>query len=217
MGKMEKKEKTMTNSRCISWVLLILVAFMFLAPGPVLSAFEMHVSPQQQEKTTDQQKEQEKEKPAEKQKKADDLGESMKKRMDEGESLFDIIGIPSAEDYMPTTFEIFLLWLLPLSLIIGIVLLVIIVTRRRHQQILAMIEKGILPDANAIKRHRASQFRWDVFLLLTGFILGLGGIGVSVFMMGHKGPDQWYVGIIPFLIGAALLIFYQIFYKNKKE
>lgn len=207
----------MTQSRCLRWVFLILLAFMFSVTGPALSAPETPASPQQQEKTTAQQKEQEKEKPVEEQKKDADLGESMKKRMDEGESLFDIIGIPSAEDYMPTTFEIFLLWLIPFSVILGVVILIIIVTRRRHQRILAMIEKGILPDAQAINHYRASQFRWDVFLLLTGFILGLGGIGASVFMMGHKGPDQWYVGIIPFLVGAALLIFYQIFYKKKKE
>jgi uncharacterized membrane protein YsdA (DUF1294 family) len=80
-----------------------------------------------------------------------------------------------------------------------------------------MIEKGILPDASAIKEFKASYFRWDVFLLLTGLILGLGGIGLSMFMMGHKGPDQWYMGIIPFLVGVALLIFYLIFYKKKKE
>ena len=141
----------------------------------------------------------------------------MKRRMDQGESMFEILGIPTPEDYMPTPFEVVLLWLIPFSVIVGVILLIMIVTRRRHQRILAMIEKGILPDAKAINSYKATQFRWDVFLLLTGLILGLGGIGLSVFMMGHKGPDQWYTGIIPFLVGAALLIFYQIFYRKKKE
>ena len=141
----------------------------------------------------------------------------MKKRMDQGESMFEILGIPTPEDYMPTTFELVLLWLIPFSVIVAVVILIMLITKRRHQRVLAMIEKGILPNAEAIKHYKATQFRWDVFLLLTGFILGLGGIGLSVFMMGHKGPEQWYMGIIPFLIGVALLVFYQIFYGKKKE
>jgi hypothetical protein len=169
---------------------------------------------QQQEKTTAQQKEQEKEKQAEKE---EDIGDSMKKRMDEGESLFDIIGIPSVEDYMPTTFEVILLWLIPFSVIVAVVVLIMIITKRRHQRVLAMIEKGILPDAKSVNHFKATQFRWDVFLLLTGLILGLGGIGLSVFMMGYKGPEQWYMGVIPILVGVALLVFYKIFYRMKKE
>ena len=207
----------MKLSRSLSWVVLILMAILFLVTGPALSAVETPANTQQQEKTTDQQKEQEKEKPAEEKKKEDDMGKAMTKRMEEGESLFDVIGIPSAEEYMPTTFELFLLWLLPFSFIAGIIVMAVIISKRRHQRILAMIEKGILPNAEAVKQHRASQFRWDVFLLLTGLILGLGGIGVSLFMMGHKGLDQWYTGTIPFLIGAALLIFYQIFFRKKDE
>jgi len=205
----------MTRSKVLGWILLVLVAFMFLSTGLRLFASETIADYQQQEKTTDQQKkDQEKEKQAEKE---EDLGDSMKKRMDEGESLFDIIGIPSAEDYMPTTFEVILLWLIPFSVIVAVVVLIMMVTKRRHQRILAMIEKGILPDAKAINNFRSTQFRWDVFLLLTGLILGLGGIGLSVFMMGSKGPDQWYMGIIPFLIGVALLVFYQLFYRKKKD
>ncbi len=219
MDKMKKKEKTMTRSRAFGWIILAIIAFMFLSSGIRLSASEAIADCQQQEKTTEQQKkeqqqEQEKEKQAEKE---EDLGDAMKKRMDEGESLFEIIGIPSAEDYMPTTFEIILLWIIPFSVIVGVVLLIMIITRRRHQRVLAMIEKGILPDAKAINNYKATPFRWDVFLLLTGLVLGLGGIGLSVFMMGHKGPEQWYMGIIPFLVGVALLVFHQINYKKKKD
>jgi hypothetical protein len=206
----------MTRSKVLSWIILVLVALMFLSSGPRLSASETSTDYQQQEKTTDQQKEQDKAKQDE-EKKEEDLGDAMKKRMDEGESLFDIIGIPSAEDYMPTTFEFFLLLLIPLSVIVAVVILIMMVTKRRHQRILAMIEKGILPDAEAINHYKATQFRWDVFLLLTGLILGLGGIGLSVFMMGHKGPEQWYTGIIPLLVGVALLVFYQLFYRKKRE
>jgi hypothetical protein len=214
MDKMKKKEKTMIRSKALSWIILVLVAFVFLSSGPCLSASETTSDYQQEEKTSDPQKKQEQEKQTEKE---EDLGDSMKKRMDQGESLFDIIGIPSAEDYMPTTFEVVLLWLIPFSVIVAVVILIMLVTKRRHQRILAMIEKGILPNAEAINHYKATQFRWDVFLLLTGLILGLGGIGLSVFMMGHKGVDQWYVGIIPFLVGVALLIFHWIFYRKKKD
>jgi len=204
----------MTRSKTLGWIILVLLAILFLSSGPRLVASESIAYWQQQEKTTEQQKEQEKEKQAEKE---EDIGDAMKKRMDEGESLFDIIGIPSVEDYMPTTFEVVLLWLIPFSVIVAVVILIMLVTKRRHQRILAMIEKGILPDAEAISHYKATQFRWDVFLLLTGLIMGLGGIGFSLFMMGQKGADQWYVGVIPFLVGVALLVFHKIFYKKKKD
>lgn len=206
----------MTHSKVLGWILLILMAFMFLSSGPRLLAFETIADFQQQEKTTDQQKKQEKAK-QEEEKKEEDLGDAMTKRMDEGESLFDIIGIPSVEDCMPTTFEVILLWLIPFSVIVAVVVLIMIITKRRHQRVLAMIEKGILPDAKSVNHFNATQFRWDVFLLLTGLVLGLGGIGLSLFMMGHKGPEQWYTGVIPILVGVALLVFYQIFYRKKKE
>lgn len=204
----------MTRSKVLGWIMLVFLAFLFLSSGPRLLASETIADYQQQEKTTDQQKEQEKEKQAEKE---EDIGDAMKKRMDQGESMFEILGLPTPEDYMPTTFEFFLLWLIPLSVIVAVIILIMLVSKRRHQRILAMIEKGILPDAKAINHYKATQFRWDVFLLLTGLVLGLGGIGLSVFMMGHKGPEQWYMGVIPFLVGVALLVFYQIFYRKKKE
>lgn len=211
----------MTHSKALSWIVLFLLAIIFLYASSNSFGAEIRDDLQQQEKVEQEQKakdpqiEEEKEKNQEKKK--GDLDEVMKKRMEEGESIFEIIGIPSAEDYLPGPFEIVLLWLIPFSVIVGVVILILIVTRRRHQRILAMIEKGILSDAAAVKEFRAIQFRWDIFFLLTGLILGLGGIGLSMFMMGKKGIDQWYMGTIPFLIGVALLVFYLIFYKMKKE
>jgi hypothetical protein len=204
----------MTRSKVLGWIIFAIVALMFLSSGSRLVASESIAYWQQQENTTDQQKEQEKEKQAEKE---EDIGDAMKKRMDQGESMFEIIGIPSPEDYMPTTFEFFLLILIPLSVIVAVVIMIVMITKRRHQRVMAMIEKGILPDAKSINNYRATQFRWDVFLLLTGLILGFGGIGFSLFMMGQKGADQWYVGVIPFLVGVALLVFHKIFYRKKKD
>ncbi len=210
----------MTRSKAVSGIMLVFLAVLFLSNGPALWGSETLSKFQQQEKNAEQRKkEQEKEKQAEEpeERKEEDLGDAMKKRMEEGESLFDIIGMPDVEALMPTGFEIFLLWLIPFSVIVGVILLIVMVTKRRHQRILAMIEKGLLPDAQAVNHYKATQFRWDIFLLLTGLILGFGGIGLSVFMMGYKGPDQWYMGIIPFLVGTALLVFYLIFYRKKKE
>jgi len=205
----------MIRSKVLSWIILVLVAFLFLSSGPALWSSETLSGFQEQEKTTEQQKkEPDKEKQAEKE---GDIGDAMKRRMDQGESMFEILGIPSVEDYMPTTFELVLLWLIPFSVIVAVVILIMIITKRRHQRVLAMIEKGILPNAKSVSSYKATQFRWDVFLLLTGLILGLGGIGLSIFMMGHKGPEQWYMGVIPFLVGVAFLVFYQIFYRKKKD
>ena len=189
----------MTRSKVLGWIILVLVAIMFLSSGARLLASETITGYQQQEKTTEQQKEQEKAEEQQKEqekakqegeKKDESFDEALSRRMGQGESMFEILGIPTPEDYMPTGFEIFLLWLIPFSVIVAVVVLILLVSRRRHQRILAMIEKGILPNAEAINHYRATQFRWDVFLLLTGLILGLGGIGLSVFMMGHKGPDH---------------------------
>lgn len=40
MGKMKKKEKTMTRSKVLGWIILVLVAFVFLSGGPRLFASE---------------------------------------------------------------------------------------------------------------------------------------------------------------------------------
>ena len=204
----------MTRSKTAAGMILALLAFLFLSGGAALWSSDALPGFQEQEQATARQEKQEKEKQAEKE---EDIGDTMKRRMDQGESMFEIIGIPTPEDYMPTPFEVVLLWLIPFSVIVGIILLIVIVSRRRHQRILAMIEKGILPDAKAINRFKSAPFRWDMFLLLTGLILGLGGIGLSLFMMGQKGTDQWYTGTIPVFVGAALLVFHQIFFRKKKE
>ena len=216
----------MIPSKVLGWFILVIVALMFLSNGPGLFASETIVNSQQQEKTSEQQKEQEIAKEQQKEqektkqeeeKKEETFDKALTKRMSEGESMFEILGIPTPEDYMPTTFEIILIWFIPFSVIVAVVILIMMVTKRRHQRLVAMIEKGILPDAEAIKHYKTTAFRWDVFLLLIGLILGLGGIGLSLFMMGYKGPEQWYMGIIPFLVGVAFLVFYQIFYRKKKE
>lgn len=57
-----------------------------------------------QEKTQEKKEKEDKAKP-------DDFEKALGERLAGGESLFEALGLPTPEDYMPTTFEIFLLWL----------------------------------------------------------------------------------------------------------
>lgn len=145
----------------------------------------------------------------------DDVGKAISKRMAEGESMFKIFGIPEAEDYLPGTFEVILMWSIPIAALIGIVVLVIVITKRRNERILAMIEKGVTPDEATLKMFKPKPFRWDLFSLLVGLVFLLGGLGVSLFKMGKEGIGQWYHGIIPILVGVALIIVYRIIIKEK--
>ncbi len=145
--------------------------------------------------------------------KEDDMGKAMGERISNGESVFDVVGIPDLDQFMPSTAERILLWLLPVLAIAGIVVLVIVLNKRRHLRIMAMIEKGIYPTDAPGRRLHLAKFRWDLFYLLSGLILALGGVGLSLYMMGFKGIRMWYVGVIPLLVGAALLIFYRIYVK----
>ncbi len=145
-----------------------------------------------------------------KQKQEKDVGDAMARRMDEGEDMFDILGI---SDLMPTTFDLILLWLLPVMLIIGIIFLIVILNRRRHQRIMAMIEKGVYKEGELAK-YQPKPYNWKLITSLIGLVLLLGGVGLSLFMIGESGIEQWYVGTIPLLIGVAFLIFNRIYYKN---
>ncbi|MGD9347835.1 MAG: hypothetical protein PVH84_18375 [Candidatus Aminicenantes bacterium] len=204
----------MTRTKYTELIAIVLTVFLLAAWGLAYVA---------QEESTDETKQQENvvqktQKPEQEKKKkedTDDVGEAISKRMAEGESMFKILGIPEAEDYLPGTFEIILMWSIPIAALIGIVVLVIIITKRRNQRILAMIEKGITPDEATLKMFRPKPFRWDLFSLLTGLVLLLGGLGVALFKMGKEGIDQWYHGIIPILVGVAFIIAYRILLKDK--
>lgn len=143
-------------------------------------------------------------------KKEEDFGEALTRRMSEGEDMFDIFGI---SDLMPTTFDLVLLWLIPMSVLVSVIVLVVILSRRRHQRIMAMIEKGVFKEGELAK-YQPKPYNWRLLILLTGLVLVMGGIGYSLFMIGQDGIEQWYVGTIPLLVGVAFLIFNRIYYKN---
>jgi hypothetical protein len=205
----------MTRTKYIELIAIVLTVFL-------LAAWGLANTPQEDPKAKVKAQESVEQKPKEedaakkKAEKSDDVGDALGKRMAEGESLFKILGIPEAEDYMPTTFEIILLWSIPIVALIGIVVLVIVITRRRNERILAMIEKGITPDEATLKMFRPKPFRWDQFSLLVGLVLILGGLGFSLFKIGKEGIDQWYMGVIPLLVGVALVIAYRILRREKE-
>jgi hypothetical protein len=146
-------------------------------------------------------------------KEGDDLGDVLADRLSEGDSLFDALGIT---DMMPTTFEIFLFWLIPFTALVGIVTLIVVLTKRRHEKILALIEKGDYKKGSETS-YTPWNVRWDMVLSLTGLILILGGIGLSLFLVGQHGIQKWHMGVIPVFVGIACLIFIRIFYKQKKD
>lgn len=204
----------MTRTKYTELLAIILTIFLLVAWGLAYSPQEDTAEKVKSQESVEQ-KTQESEQEKKKTEDTDDVGDAISKRMAEGESMFKILGIPEAEDYLPGTFEIILLWSIPIAALIGIVVLVIVITKRRNERILAMIEKGITPDDATIKMFRPKPFRWDMFSLLTGLVLIFAGLGVSLFKIGKEGIDQWYHGIIPILVGVAFIIAYRIFLKDK--
>jgi hypothetical protein len=208
---MKKKEKRMKNMKLTCVITLVLFVF-------ALTAWSLPQEKEKPQTKTEKQEQVTKETPEEKKDKAeqDDIADAMSKRMEEGDSLFKVLGIPEPEDYMPTSFEIFLLWLIPASAMAGIIVLILAFSKRRHQRILAMIEKGIDPGTSANSLYKIAPFRWDVFTLFTGLILSFGGLGFSIFKMGEEGVQKWHSGVIPLLLGIAFLIFHFVYFKSKK-
>jgi hypothetical protein len=194
---------------------IVLTVFLLAAWGLTYSQQEDTTAKIKQQESVEQKPKETEEK--KKEEKADDVGDAIGKRMAEGESMFKILGIPEPEDYMPTTFDLILLWSIPLSALIGIIILVIVITKRRNERIIAMIEKGITPDAATLRMYRPKPFRWDLFSLMLGLVLILGGLGFSLFKIGKEGIDQWYVGVIPLLVGVALIVFYRIYVRAKSS
>jgi len=204
----------MTRTKYRELLAIVLTVFLLAAWGLTFSPQEGTTEKAKQQESVEQ-KTQEPEQEKKKIEDTDDVGEAISKRMAEGESMFKILGIPEAEDYLPGTFEIILLWSIPIAALIGIVVLIIVITRRRNERILAMIEKGITPDEATLKMFRPKPFRWDLFSLLAGLVLLLGGLGVALFKIGKEGIDHWYHGIIPILVGVAFIIAYRILLKDK--
>jgi cell division protein FtsB len=210
----EKKEKRMKNTKLTCIIALILFVFALTAWGLPQEKTKPQTKTEKQEQVT---KETPEETKKEKDKaETDDIADTMSKRMEEGDSLFKILGIPEPDDYMPTAFEIFLLWLIPASALAGITVLIVVLSKRRHERMLAMIEKGIVPGTSEKSQYKIAPFRWDVFTLFTGLILSLGGLGFSIFKIGEEGFQKWYSGVIPLLLGIAFLIFHFVYFKSKK-
>lgn len=202
----------MRQRQLMSFITLVFFIFLITAPG---IAQQASVDP---EGTVDQtgitqEQQQEKEEQKDPKKKKDDFGDALAERLNEGDSLFDALGIT---DMMPTTFELFLFWLIPFTALVGIVTLIVVLTKRRHEKILALIEKGDYKKGSA-SSYAPWNVRWDMVLSLTGLVLILGGIGLSLFLIGQHGIHKWHMGVIPVFVGIACLVFIRIFYKKKQD
>jgi hypothetical protein len=210
------KEREMNRKKYTEILAIVLTMFLLAAWGLAYSQQEDTIAKSKQQESVEQ-KQEEPDQEKKKAEKEDDVGDALGKRMAEGESLFKILGIPEPEDYMPTTLDLIILWSIPFSALVGIVILVVVITKRRNERIIAMIEKGITPDESTLKMFRPKPFRWDLFSLMMGLVFILGGLGVSLFKIGKEGIGQWYLGVIPILVGVAFLIFYRIYLKAKNE
>lgn len=194
----------MTGVKILKLAVIIIVFVLLTAWGIPAQANPVKVNEQVAQKT-EQKAEKEK---AEEQKEED----WMTSRMKEGESMFEILGI---DEVMPTTFDLFLLWLLPALIIVALLVLIVIFSKRRHQRAMAMIEKGAYQDKD-ITKYMPKPYNWRLITALTGLVLVLGGIGLSLFMIGEKGIEKWHTGIIPLFVGVAFLIFHLVYFKNKE-
>ena len=71
-----------------------------------------------------------------------------------------------------------------------------------HKQKVLMIQKGILPSRN---------FDYKVFSLFSGVVLTGVGLSLSIFFVMHDGIGYGLLsGLIPFSVGAGLVLFYYI-------
>lgn len=201
----------MINIKLIKIVLVVVILCLVSTWGIPSHAVD-NTSPILERRHVFQEDPQVEKKDQDKTKKEENLGDTLKKRMDEGENMMEILGV---SDMMPTTLDIILLWLLPVFVIMSVIFLVVILNKRRHQRIMAMIEKGVFKEGEMAK-YQLKSFNWQLIFMLTGLILLLGGIGFSLFMIGQHGIQKWHYGTIPVLVGAAFLIFNRMYYKNKE-
>jgi len=120
----------MTNFKLFKLAIVVVVLCLISVWG-LPSLASDNLSPISEKEIILQEDQQSEKKDQVKQKQEEDVGESMARRMSEGEDMFDIIGI---SDVMPTTLDLILLWIIPMSVIVAVIFIVIILSKRRHQK-----------------------------------------------------------------------------------
>jgi hypothetical protein len=113
------------------------------------------------------------------------------------------------KDLFPPTIVMVIGVFVPISAIIGFSLVLCIFISLYHKKVMAMIEKG---------NYTQKPIRWDLICLLLGIILVFVGPGISLTTSAFFGMRLWTIasGLIPLLVGIALLIFYRLLKKQMK-
>jgi len=114
------------------------------------------------------------------------------------------------KDTLPPTAVMVVGALIPISGSIGFFLVLAFALSQAHKRRMAMIEKGLQPQA--------TRFRWDLLFLFKGLVLTATGLGISLWMVARYGVHGWSVmgGVIPLLIGIGLIVFYRVLASEKR-
>jgi hypothetical protein len=121
------------------------------------------------------------------------------------------------------------LCVIPSAFLVAIFGTIVVLRWFKHREIMAMVEKGVLPEQYA-RYSRASArpqgrglMGWGIALAALGLALmaGLWPLGFARAGMGSPYPlrfGPWMLmGLIPLFIGLALLIIYYLMRKEEKD
>jgi hypothetical protein len=121
------------------------------------------------------------------------------------------------------------LCVIPSAFLVAIFGTIVVLRWFKHREIMAMVEKGVLPEQYA-RYSRASDrprgrgpMGWGIALTALGLALmaGLWPLGFARAGMGGLYPlgfGPWMLmGLIPLFIGLALLIIYYLMRREEKE
>jgi hypothetical protein len=121
------------------------------------------------------------------------------------------------------------LCVIPSAFLVAIFGTIVVLRWFKHREIMAMVEKGVLPEQYA-RYSRASDrprgrgpMGWGIALTALGLALMIGLWPLGFVRAGMGGPyplsfGPWMLmGLIPLFIGLALLIIYYLTRREEKE
>ena len=125
-------------------------------------------------------------------------------------AIADVIKEKGIRGLMPSAPVVIAVMFVPISAIVGFFIFISIAVKQHNKKVLSMIEKGTYTP-NPIK------IRWDLIIIFTGVILLFLGPAISVTAAAVIEVQAWTVlsGLIPFMLGAALIVIYYIYKKIK--
>jgi len=108
-----------------------------------------------------------------------------------------------------------------LLVIVGVPLAFLAYRRRlKHQETMAMIEKGLL-DVSHANGNGKDTLRWGIVITALGLALGIGLYPLGASLMGGYFPynfGPWMlIGLIPLFFGLALIVIYLVTREKKSK